>query len=727
MMNPTKQQYSEPFPRGCLIQDRYKVICELGRGGMGTVYRVEQVLLQQEMALKTIVPEKATDKGLLRFQQEARALNRLDHPGLVKVHDFGLYRDQPFFVMDLVRGRSLADHVAQSGPLDLDWCLHLFIQIAFALGYAHDNGVIHRDLKPGNVMIVDGVSHGEQAIKLVDFGIAKLTQGDDEVHALTKTGEVFGSPLYMSPEQCMGIAVDHRTDIYSYGCVMYEALTGMAPFTAESPVAIMMKHQSETPLSLKEASLGRQFPQSVESLVERLLRKNPNDRYQSFKAVAGDLNKLLAGLSIDRSANRAVTTASSTARKLQNNSEDQSHRRSKVVPNLALLAPLAVATLACGFFLGRQSSPPSVVHVKEFVPLELQVPLVEPINLTKPITPIDADVKRFYDSMKRGKQSYSSIVGNMRVFSFPNFTIGLLRWADPLHSRPQETEAVNRVRIPAAAGICFLMDDTCINHPELLEFFRGDEFNAIGFSNSFSTVMSSVSGASISVSTDVFKRLGRFKFSTLRLDGVRLDDESAAAIGELKEITSIRANTAGSVTSHQCAIFMQSLPKLAMLNVSNNEGVLNDLPDEVLRNSNVSRFNAGNTNASERALAKLHSMAKLNDLDLSKSNISEKGLRAIINIPNLSTLTLDSAQVFEKPELFKEFSHLRGLGMRGVRWSDANFAKLQKICAQKHIYLILGPDLSVQNKVAIENKMKNAMDETGMGAGSSFAPIGKVK
>lgn len=277
---------------GTILFDKFRVIKLLGRGGMGSVYQVQHLHLRTEYALKCLNKQQQNDASWRRFENEARASNKLDHPNLIKVHDSGLLPDgQPYFVMDLVNGVTLADEIRKTGRLPVQMVLKLFIQVGFALSYAHERGVIHRDIKPTNIMLVnnkDGTL--SNSVKVVDFGIAKLT-GQDEFNqqTLTRTGEIFGSPLYMSPEQCMGVSVDHRSDLYSLGCVMYEALTGAPPVVGDNALSTMMKHQSERPLSLKQASLGLEFADQLELLVQKLLEKDPKNRYSNASLLTADL------------------------------------------------------------------------------------------------------------------------------------------------------------------------------------------------------------------------------------------------------------------------------------------------------------------------------------------------------------------------------------------------------------------------------------------------------
>lgn len=285
---------------GQVIAGRYTVMEEIGRGGMGVVYKVNQIALSRQLALKTIDATDITDSTWRRFQQEAKATGLLDHPNLISVHDFGLLEDKhPYFVMDLIEGTTLAKRIESGGPLSVEESLPLMIQICFGLAHAHDVGIIHRDIKPSNIMLCKTeVATANSTVKIVDFGIAKLHSAEaTETQGLTRTGEIFGSPLYMSPEQCLGLPVDHRSDIYAFGCVFFETLTGIPPFQGNSALATMMKHQTEKPPTLKEVTLGKDFPEEIEKLVSRLLSKEPDKRYQSLKAVARDLSLLQQGVS----------------------------------------------------------------------------------------------------------------------------------------------------------------------------------------------------------------------------------------------------------------------------------------------------------------------------------------------------------------------------------------------------------------------------------------------
>ncbi len=309
------RQVDAEFQPGAVLGGRYMVLSLLGAGGMGVVYRVNQIYLGKELALKTIEKRFISDVTIRRFQQEARAVCAIDHPNIIAVHDFGLLDDQtPFLVMEVVNGESLEQRLKRTGYLPIDEAIPTFVQVCFGLAYSHDQGIVHRDIKPSNLMLLRGLPPGtEGSVKIVDFGIAKLSHHDGgEIQALTRTGEIFGSPLYMSPEQCGGERVDHRSDIYSLGCVLFESLTGTPPFVGENALFTMMQHLSQPPPTLREASLGREFPDALEKIVATMLAKSPDTRYQNLGFVAHYLGALSRGEVISYPAKSSQAKAQAT-------------------------------------------------------------------------------------------------------------------------------------------------------------------------------------------------------------------------------------------------------------------------------------------------------------------------------------------------------------------------------------------------------------------------------
>lgn len=279
--------------RHSIIDSRYKVLEILGSGGMGTVYKVQHLIFNDVHALK-VASSKLDPVSAQRFQREAVTAKLLDHENIVKVSDFGLMDGVvPYFAMQFVDGPSLSQLIREKTRLKVEDALEIFLQVCGAMSHAHDKGVIHRDLKPSNIIV--STQDEKVCAKVLDFGIAKLLTSDLEGQGLTRTGDVFGSPLYMSPEQCVGGKVDQRADIYSFGCSLYEALCGITPFAGESALHTMMLHQSAPLPSLKQASLGLIEEPELEKIIAKLLAKEQHNRYQSFDEVKLDLALLKNG------------------------------------------------------------------------------------------------------------------------------------------------------------------------------------------------------------------------------------------------------------------------------------------------------------------------------------------------------------------------------------------------------------------------------------------------
>jgi serine/threonine protein kinase len=278
-----------------VIGGQYSIIKLIGRGGMGEVYLAHHLTLDKICAVKLIPPDEVTEMGWQRFQIEARSISKLDHINLVKVTDFGIHEGcLPYYVMEFVDGLTLAETLSKKGTMPLQVALDLFMQVCDGVDYAHRNGIVHRDLKPGNIMLVN-LPNGKLSVKILDFGLAKLIQDDRNKQSLTSVGDVFGSPFYMSPEQSIGGKIDNRSDIYSIGCTLFESLAGRPPFVGATAVDIVSAHQAIDPPSL-ESIVGRNvFPQAMEVVLAKLLRKNPVERYQTLLELKGDLEKVAQG------------------------------------------------------------------------------------------------------------------------------------------------------------------------------------------------------------------------------------------------------------------------------------------------------------------------------------------------------------------------------------------------------------------------------------------------
>lgn len=270
--------------QGEVLSDRYALEEELGRGGMAVVYRARDRVLDREVAVKVLGPErKGDDSFVRRFEREARAVAALDHPNVVSIHDTGTQEGTPYLVMGYVGGPTLADLLDREGPLEPGRAATIAHQVSSGLAAAHRRGIIHRDVKPSNVMF-DTVN---DTVKITDFGLART------VSEATVSTTVYGSAPYMAPEQARGDEVDASADVYAVGCVLHHMLTGRPPFTGDSPLAVVSQHLSAEPPPIRE--LRPEVPAELADVVTRCLRKDPSARFRDADELSRALEPI-AGL-----------------------------------------------------------------------------------------------------------------------------------------------------------------------------------------------------------------------------------------------------------------------------------------------------------------------------------------------------------------------------------------------------------------------------------------------
>ncbi len=262
---------------------RYLVQSELGRGAMGVVYKATDPVLGRTVAIKTVnmaLEQDGADKYEARFYQEARAAGGLNHPNIVTVYDVGRSGDVAFMAMEFLEGVELRTLMDEGRPLPVSRAVSIAAQVAEGLAYAHEHGVVHRDVKPANIMV-----SGDGAVKITDFGIARMRAGGE----LTQTGMMLGSPKYMSPEQVIGKRADHRSDLFSLGIILYEMLTGAAPFNGDNVTALMYQIVNFAPPA--PGAVNGAVPELLDFIVAKVLAKPLEERYQSAQDVARDLRE----------------------------------------------------------------------------------------------------------------------------------------------------------------------------------------------------------------------------------------------------------------------------------------------------------------------------------------------------------------------------------------------------------------------------------------------------
>lgn len=647
--------------KGVVLLEKFKVVDLLGQGGMGSVYRVDHLLMDKQFALKCLNKFQAADASWRRFQNEAKAAHLLDHANLIKVFEVGLLPGgQPFFLMELIEGINLADEIKKLGHLPVERAIRIFIQVAFAIGYAHDRRVIHRDLKPSNIMIVPPRIEGSaETVKVVDFGIAKLT-GIDEFNqqTLTKTGEIFGSPLYMSPEQCIGLPVDHRSDLYSLGCVMYETLTSAPPFMGENALSTMMQHQTERPISLREASLGLQFPPKLEAIIGKLLEKEPERRYQSADSLAADLIALEQGMLDPSAAPSGPSLVKHFADKVDSLIEPPKGEKTRVLKKESGLetdehleksetkkqSPLFLTGVGILLYALGFATAYLVFH-----PEQKQAAV---LNLSSSKNTTEAFAQPAQEAVP-----WSIVDGNKRLFNFPEQALGLLSTEDG-RTRP----AQGRVIAPVSQKFSLQGSSYLFNNPSFMDKFRPDEIIVLD------------TKASRIVDSKVFQKLPRWKgLKALNVSSTAFGDHDLQYLENLPELVYLNL----CVTDIKCAALFKTklIRRLQCLDVSHCDGAgallpqFSELPE--LRQLVVSGCELSNGD-----LAGLSQNVTLKVLCLSANSITNRGLSHLTGLKSLQWL--DISKTLVTPECI-EFLHkmpaLKVVELGNNDWSPAIRAK----------------------------------------------------
>ncbi len=288
--------YVDPL-LGQVLSGRYRILRKIGEGGMGIVYEAEHILIEKRVGLKVLREDFSSRQDVVeRFRQEAKSASKIGHEHIIDISDFGeTPQGASFFVMELLRGRDLAEELEQVGALSARRTVSLMLQCARALEAAHAKGIVHRDMKPENIFLVE--RGGDDFVKIVDFGIAKMSEietAGQPGRKLTKTGMIFGTPEYMSPEQAAGKKLDHRVDIYAMGIILYELLTGRVPFMGDTFMGILTKHIFEVAPPLSVMNPNVRVEPELEQLVFKALAKNPDERFQSMAELSAELSRVLA-------------------------------------------------------------------------------------------------------------------------------------------------------------------------------------------------------------------------------------------------------------------------------------------------------------------------------------------------------------------------------------------------------------------------------------------------
>ena len=605
---------------GDIIGDNYVIIELLGVGGMGYVYKVRHLILEKIYAMKTISGEQISEIAWRRLQVEAQAIARINHPNIVGIHNLGIHQGKiPYYVMDYLKGKNLAEILKQKRYLSLDQSLPLFIEICNGLGFAHKKGIVHRDIKPGNIVILDEPDFTGGRVKIVDFGIAKLAGTiDPDNQKLTTIGEVFGSPLYMSPEQCEGKRIDARSDIYSLGCTFFEILTGQVPFHGENPVATMLMHSQIEPPSLYEAS-GLDFPDSMEHLVATMLAKAPMNRYPNLERVGDDLQDILAGNPISMSPFNTSINLNRFSDQFEDNAIDDEGEEEEIVLVKSKRVKLKAIAIA-GSLLVTGALLIAAYSVYFKTAAKSQTAAKAPVAV-----PIATDeTPRYFSSSFDG--------GRTIRFEFPKEqSLGTIGYS----SKKSQQEAKGTVVLEPKKEIYFCANEYILTHPKLIDSFRSDDLYAFNAPEQENAIKMDEPMAHIAKLTGLKK---------LNIKTNRATDAIVPYLDKLTNLESLNLDMT-HVTGSGLAKF-KGLKKLKQLFFSYNHGVPDLLQaihgSKELQNLYLESPDMPFTPQYAKLLA---DCPKLRHLDLQASKLNNEGLYILATLPHINFIDATDCQV----------------------------------------------------------------------------------
>jgi serine/threonine protein kinase len=586
----------ESFVAGTLLENQYEIVRRIGTGGMGSVYKCMDKMTSRLVAVKILKQEHAANNKIMqRFQREAQAIASLEHPHLVKLYSFHFNDLMPMLIMEYVDGRPLDQILERDGAMSVERSLKLAIQICDALNYVHKSGIIHRDLKPSNIIVKKSLT-GEDVAKVVDFGIAKIK---DVQTTTTSTGEIFGSPSYMSPEQAMGKEAGESADQYALGCVLFECLTGLKPFISDNVLAVMMQHIRDEPPTLKNGSLGKDFSPELEAIVKRMLEKEPERRFSSIAAV----RDALSGKKIEPLTRHALATNSS----------------SKIVTGNPFLfgtivsasTLLVVALVGCGWILFQKAHPLSTQEAK-----------------------LGAQTIRAEESLN---QSPAHDEFGVDAFDSPAALNMWLR--SKAHENKVEVLDVYRNSL-SPEGMRIISNIPQINILSLAFFTKMSLLKDLK-----SSTIQKLNLSSTDVDDTSIKYLTNLpNLDTLYLNGcLHLTSKGYAALRELKSLRELRV--AEAILTDDGVKALVTIPHLSILFV-NNQGITNQSLSYIAKMANLTELNFQGTNANGK-FAELKKLEKLNSLHLGNIVLTETDIKNLEQLKHLNHLLMSETNVTE--------------------------------------------------------------------------------
>lgn len=636
--------------KGGIVAGNYRIIEKIGTGGMGIVLKVTHVNIGTEYALKLLTPEHINESSWLRFQSEAKLMASLNHPTFVRVYDLGLHNSQlPFYAMDLLSGITLEEAIIQRGCLTLRETLSIFIKVLDGLAYAHKNGIIHRDLKPSNIYLSKRDQNYDDLfdadVKILDFGIAKVGSREGmTVQSLTSTGEIFGSPAYMSPEQCLSAIVDARSDIYSVGCSMFEAMTGFIPFDADSATEMTIMQQSVPAPFLQEVAPTKRFNRAIESVIHKCLEKDPEARYQSARELAVDLAKIRDGKDIEY---YKLPLLKGKPRQSYKDNQEKMSLTGALLAMLAIGAMAGMATMAILFFNANKTSQTAIKADKN----RNGPVLIDPAN--------EFNIKESCYHMEIEPQAK-----DYGVFRFPaETTLGSVYSLYPFET----FELSGQIEAPIKRVLTYRPSQVVLDHPELLMALRPLNIGSLIMNR-----QTSVAAANPEECSAQQKKMASFfkaASASFAVTELSIDDISADYYGTLKNLPQLQSLylRLGSLTNLSEADDIDFLRShLRSLSIRNCSSVLTFL--EEMASGNLTDLSVEARTLADRTISIMSYFPKVERVKLSLDQVSDDQLTDLLHMKALKELDISykADQMDIIHDILSKECHLKRLVLRGI-------------------------------------------------------------
>ncbi|MBP7862495.1 protein kinase [bacterium] len=642
------------------LQGRYEFITVIGAGGAGVIYKAKQKPLGRPVAIKMIHSHLVNVTALKRFLQEAKTISTMHHPNIISVHDFGVSEDnQPYMVMDYVEGTTLSDYIKKEGALEPEFAVNLAMQICDGLSHAHSHSVLHRDLKPNNVMLVP-LAAGEYHLRVLDFGLAKLFAEDEQADHLTKTGETVGTPAYMAPEQVMGKKLSPRSDIYSLGCLLYHCLTGFVPFGGATKMETMLKQLNDQPPPFSEYDID--VSERLEELVMQILSKDPAGRPESMSQVK---ERLKALMSYHSSGNVSVLSR-----------KEKKKEPPKIEPKkIALIAvPLVVVSAASLFtYFYSQQKPATVVdastQVKASEPAKTETkPETKEVKVPEQDPPAQAAVQTPAPAQAQSQAPVEQGPEYKKNFDDRVF-LGKFEGQDDVHELSSDGNDIQNQSLYYVAKLKDL---------KKLDLNKSKSINDSGLAYLKNMQLMFLFLGSTGVTDNGLATIGTL--TSLRNLDLSNTKVTANGLGQLAPCRNLQ-----SLDLHQTKLGNSNLDGLKSLNnldmlILGDSGI-NDSALNALTNMKMLRtLFLNGTSITSAGLANLSNLENLHKLDLSGTKVDKQGLKHLAKLPNLKELILKDVKLNNDAmiEICKFKSQLEKLDLSNTGINRAGMATFQE-------------------------------------------------